>query len=81
MSHGKVVQANHVDHVFPWSRIGKQAFYNNLFQSLCHDCHSVKTNEEKQGIYTHYSTGKQYTPNDYQLTMMTESGALTPNVL
>lgn len=81
MSSGKVAMANHVDHVFPWAKIGKQAFYNNLFQSLCPECHSVKTNEERQGTFTHFSTGKKYTPNDYRTVMMTQEGAITPNVL
>lgn len=66
---GKVVQANHVDHLFAWNKIGKQAFYNNVFQSLCTNCHSHKSAQEKQDIYTHYATGKQYSLNDYQLTM------------
>lgn len=81
LTHGKVTQANHVDHVFPWAKINKQAFYHNLFQSLCHECHSVKTSEERQGTYTHFSTGKQYTPNDYRTVMMTQGGAVSPNVL
>ena len=62
---GKVVQANHVDHLFAWNKIGKNAFYNNIFQSLCTNCHSHKSALEKQDIYTHYATGKQYTLNDY----------------
>jgi 5-methylcytosine-specific restriction protein A len=81
MTMGKVVQANHVDHVFPWAKIGKQAFYDNIFQSLCTHCHSHKSAQEKQGIYNHYSTGKQYTPNDYRLTMKDSSWGTAPNVL
>ena len=65
LTNGKVVQANHVDHLFAWNKIGKQAFYNNLFQSLCTNCHSHKSAQEKQDIYTHYATGKQYTLKDY----------------
>lgn len=65
MTKGKVSHANHVDHVFPWAKINKSAFYNNLFQSLCHECHSDKTVQERQGIFPHYATGKQYTINDY----------------
>lgn len=73
---GKVVQANHVDHVFAWARIGKDAFYNNLFQSLCHECHSVKTNEEKQGIFKHYATAHEYTINDYRTVMLSNKTPL-----
>ena len=63
---GKVSEAKHVDHVFPWSRIGEQAFKLNLFQSLCHECHSYKTVLEAKGIYRHYaSTVVDYTENDY----------------
>ena len=65
IKNGKVVQANHVDHLFAWNKIGKQAFYNNVFQSLCTNCHSHKSAQEKQDIYTHYATGKQYSINDY----------------
>ena len=47
--------ANEVDHVFPWSKLGTQAFDYNVFQSLCKDCHSVKTGLEQRGIYRHYT--------------------------
>ena len=67
---GKVVQANHVDHLFAWNKIGKQAFYNNLFQSLCTNCHSHKSALEKQDIYIHYKTNKTYTINDYQYVIL-----------
>lgn len=67
LSRGRVEQANHVDHVFPWRQIGKQAFMHNIFQSLCHACHSYKTGQEKQGVYEHYtSEGVQHlTKHDY----------------
>ena len=51
---GRISQASHVDHVFAWKSIGKDAFYNNLFQSLCPECHSHKTALEQQGIYRCY---------------------------
>ena len=35
---GRVTQATHVDHVFPWTQINEEAFYRNIFQSLCHSC-------------------------------------------
>ena len=77
---GKVVQANHVDHLFAWNKIGKQAFYNNLFQSLCTNCHSHKSALEKQDIYIHYATGKQYTINDYAY-ISKENALKAPTVL
>jgi 5-methylcytosine-specific restriction protein A len=52
---GVVKQALHVDHLFPWSTLGKLYFYHNVFQSLCKECHSVKTGLENHGIYRHYA--------------------------
>lgn len=60
---GRVTQATVVDHLFPWNQIGEQAFVANVFQSLCPECHSVKTNLEQQGIFRHY----QDQPQDYGL--------------
>ena len=54
LTRGIITQATEVDHVFPWRQIGAHAFYRNLFQSLCHDCHSHKTQEEKRGRVLHY---------------------------
>jgi hypothetical protein len=67
LTRGKVEQAQHVDHVFPWKAIGKHAFLNNIFQSLCHADHSHKTKLERQGKYTHYTQEgeKEYTQADY----------------
>ena len=67
LSRGIVEQAQHVDHVFAWKHIGKHAFLNNIFQSLCHADHSTKTGLEKQGIYTHYAHEgeRAYTKDDY----------------
>ena len=64
---GRVSSAVHVDHVFPWSRIGKKAFAINVYQSLCHECHSVKTAGEKANKLVHYLNGKaiEYTLNDW----------------
>lgn len=63
---GKVSQAQHIDHVFPWSKINKAAFYNNILQSLCPECHSVKTGLEQRGIYRHYGqVVHDYTITDY----------------
>ena len=57
LSNGKIEAAKHVDHVFPWRQIGEQAFLHNIFQSLCPECHSYKTGQEKQGIYLHFGLG------------------------
>lgn len=64
---GIITSATEVDHVFPWRRIGAHAFYRNLFQSLCHDCHSTKTQREKHDAVLHYSEGivKTYRLSDY----------------
>ena len=71
LSRGIVASAKHIDHLFPWSWIGKDAFYRNIFQSLCHECHSHKTSLEQSGIFMHYVGNKpiEYKLNDYQLVM------------
>lgn len=56
LSRGRVEAAKHVDHVFPWRQIGKQAFLRNIFQSLCPECHSYKTGQEKQGAFLHFTS-------------------------
>ena len=64
--HGIVTPATEVDHVFPWSQIGAQAFYVNLFQSLCKPCHTYKTALEQRGVIQFYSTSViEYTLADY----------------
>lgn len=63
---GKIAQANDVDHVFPWSKIGEHAFKANIFQSLCRECHSHKTSLESKGVFRYYSNNPiDYTINDY----------------
>lgn len=52
----RVKAATVVDHVFPWSALGEEYFYNNLFQSLCTECHNRKTNMEQRGKIVYYST-------------------------
>jgi 5-methylcytosine-specific restriction protein A len=76
LTRGKVEQAQHVDHVFPWKAIGKHAFLNNIFQSLCHADHSHKTKLERQGKYTHYTQEgeKEYTQADYPFLMHQNEG-------
>lgn len=71
LSRGRIEAAQHVDHVFPWRHIGKQAFLHNIFQSLCHADHSHKTALEKQGKYIHYTLDgeKEYIVTDYPYVM------------
>lgn len=71
LSRGRIEAAQHVDHVFPWKHIGKQAFLHNIFQSLCHADHSHKTALEKQGKYIHYTLDgeKEYIVTDYPYVM------------
>ena len=72
---GKVVQALHIDHVFPHRQNG-QKFRSNLFQSLCVSHHTLKTQEENEGIYLYYSPNGiiKYNDTDYakQITDKTE---------
>lgn len=68
---GRITQANHVDHVFPWAAIGPHAFARNLFQSLCPECHGIKSGLEKRGVFRHYTdTVRDMTLEDYAYTMM-----------
>jgi 5-methylcytosine-specific restriction protein A len=68
---GRINQASHVDHVFPWAAIGPHAFTRNLFQSLCPECHGVKSGLEKRGVFRHYTDRAQdYTAQDYPYAMM-----------
>lgn len=62
----KVRGATTVDHVFPWSGMGNEYFYRNLFQSLCGECHSVKTRLEQKDVIHHYTPHGvvTYTMND-----------------
>ena len=68
---GRVCQANHCDHVFPWTKIGKHAFENNIFQSLCAECQSHKTQLEQRGVVEWYRHDKleTLTIDDYSLAM------------
>lgn len=62
---GRVTSAQHVDHVFPWRTIGKQAFRTNILQSLCGPCHSRKTGLEQKGTFRHY---RPEGARDYQVS-------------
>ena len=55
LTRGQVNSATHVDHVFPWRHIGEHAFLHNIWQSLCTNCHSHKTAQERKGVYEHYT--------------------------
>ena len=61
---GKVTAATEVDHLFAWQLIGDEAFFHNVFQSLCKNCHTVKGSLERKGIFRHYTQ----TPQDYTIT-------------
>lgn len=61
---GHIHMATHVDHLFAWRIIGEHAFLNNVFQSLCPECHGVKSALEKKGVFRHFVKPK---PIDYQV--------------
>lgn len=68
---GRITQADHVDHVFPWAAIGPHAFTRNLFQSLDAECHGIKSGLEKRGVFRHYTDRTHdYTLEDYAYAMM-----------
>ena len=70
LSDGKITQAIHIDHLFPWSQLGEDAFYINVFQSLCHSCHSIKTTLEQRDIYRLYGIpNRDYKLSDYMSVM------------
>lgn len=67
---GRITQANHVDHVFAWAAIGPAAFSRNIWQSLCAECHGIKSGLEKRGIYRHYrDKAHDYALADYQYVL------------
>ena len=66
LADGVITAAVHVDHVFPWTQISKEAFYINIFQSLCHSCHSAKTALERKGLFRAFgSPNKDYLIHEY----------------
>ena len=69
LSQGIITAAQHVDHVFPWRQIGKEAFTRNLLQSLCQEHHSYKTGKEKHGVIIHWTQEgeRTLTLEDYPL--------------
>jgi 5-methylcytosine-specific restriction protein A len=77
---GKVVSAEHIDHVFPHRQDGVK-FKNNIFQSLCASCHTNKTLEENIGVYLHYTSNGviKYTDADYGYKIANQT-ELTQNI-
>jgi 5-methylcytosine-specific restriction protein A len=71
---GRIVQAAHVDHVFPWAVIGGDSFRRNLYASLCAPCHSVKTSIERRGVFLRYTEHGpiEYGANDYSRIVLGE---------
>jgi 5-methylcytosine-specific restriction protein A len=72
LAQGRIVQALHIDHIFPWTKLGEEAFYINLFQSLCHSCHSIKTALEQKGVFRRFGIPhRDYRIHDYQMVVIT----------
>ena len=70
LASGQIVPATQVDHIFPWQQIGDHAFFRNLFQSVCTQCHSSKTGMEKMGKYRRYGRPNiEYEATDYERIM------------
>ena len=71
---GRIVQAEHIDHVFPWAVIGGESFRLNIFSSLCAPCHSLKTSIERRGVFMRYTENGpiEYTSKDYRRIVLGE---------
>lgn len=80
---GKVTAATEVDHLFAWQLIGEDAFYANVFQSLCKNCHTLKGSLERKGIFRHYADqeAQDYALDDYaRVCHQINSNTPTPSV-
>jgi 5-methylcytosine-specific restriction protein A len=66
-SRGIVTAATVVDHVWPWRAIGPHAFRANRFQSLCPECHSIKTALESRGTCREFGV-RDWALADYPAT-------------
>lgn len=68
---GRINSASHVDHLFAWNQLSESAFKFNIFQSLCINCHGIKSGLEKRGIYRHYTPNgeRDYSITDYSAVM------------
>lgn len=75
MLDNKVRAAEHIDHVFP-HRQDKAKFRLNLYQSLCHACHTLKGKQERRGIYEHYTAHGLVTYTDADYTRLMDSQVL-----
>lgn len=71
---GRVTQTAHIDHVFPHRR-DQGRFMANLFQGLCHSCHTLKTIEESKGVIQHWTANGlvEYVEADYGYVMTTKN--------
>ena len=70
LSGGLITQATQVDHVFPWRQIGDHAFFRNIFQSLCTECHTRKTGMEQHGLYRRFGRpSTDYKADQYEQVM------------
>ena len=70
MLHGRITQSYHVDHLFPWTSLGKEAFTYNIFQSLCVECHSYKTSMERKGVVIYFGNALyEFKLTDYSMVM------------
>ena len=76
LTEGIIKSASDVDHVFAWQALDKSSFIKNIFQSLCHSCHSLKTGLEQKGVYRHFTppTYIDYKINHYSSIL--ESNAI-----
>ena len=76
LTRGIVTASSEVDHVFPWSKLGKAAFRNNVFQALCKPCHHHKTVREQRGYIEHYFNNqtKVYDLSEYNTVLKRHGG-------
>ena len=51
LEHSHYEAATDVDHVIPHAGDVKLFFNMSNLQSLCHACHTIKTNQERGGVY------------------------------
>ena len=55
---GKLVMADHVDHILPIGIAPDRRLDSSNLQSLCRACHRGKTHKEYKGLYTDFINGK-----------------------
>ena len=54
--HDLLTEAKHVDHVEPHRGVRELFFKSSNLQSLCHSCHTFKTNAELRGEFLDFRT-------------------------